>query len=47
MEDRDLMESELLTIKGVCDLYLHGSLESTIGKVYIPRPKNKIDYGSV
>lgn len=34
MEDRDLMESELLTIKGVCDLYLHGSLESTTAEVH-------------
>lgn len=29
MEDRDLMETELLVIKGVCDLYLHGAIEST------------------
>ena len=34
MEDRDLMESELLTIKGACDLYLHGSLESTTAEVH-------------
>lgn len=34
MEDRDLMESELLTIKGVCDLYLHGALESTTAEVH-------------
>ncbi len=34
MEDRDLMESELLTIKGVCDLYLHGAIESTTAEVH-------------
>ncbi len=34
MEDKDLMESELLTIKGVCDLYLHGALESTSQDVH-------------
>ena len=34
MEDRDLMEKELLIIKGVCDLYLHGSLESTTAEVH-------------
>ena len=34
MEDRDLMETELLVIKGVCDLYLHGTLESTTAEVH-------------
>ena len=34
MEDKDLMESELLVIKGVCDLYLHGALESTSQDVH-------------
>lgn len=34
MEDRDLMENELLVIKGVCDLYMHGSLESTTAEVH-------------
>mgnify|MGYP003309259775 CR=1 FL=1 len=34
MEDRDLMEKELLVIKGVCDLYLHGALESTTAEVH-------------
>ncbi len=34
MEDRDLMEKELLIIKGVCDLYLHGTLESTTAEVH-------------
>ena len=30
MQDKDLMENELLVVKGVCDLYLHGTIESTI-----------------
>lgn len=34
MEDRDLMEKELLIIKGVCDLYLHGAIESTTAEVH-------------
>lgn len=34
MEDRDLMEKELLIIKGVCDLYLHGTIESTTSEVH-------------
>ena len=34
MEDRDLMEDELLVIKGVCDLYLHGAIESTTAEVH-------------
>ncbi len=34
MEDKDLMEQELLTIKGVCDLYLHGTIESTTAEVH-------------
>ena len=34
MEDRDLMENELLVIKGVCDLYMHGALESTTAEVH-------------
>lgn len=33
MEDKELMEKELLIIKGVCDLYLHGTLESTTAEV--------------
>ncbi len=28
MNDKELMEGILLTTKGVCDLYLHGSIES-------------------
>ena len=34
MEDRDLMEKELLVIKGVCDLYLHGTVESSTKEVH-------------
>lgn len=34
MEDRDLMENELLVIKGVCDLYLHGAIESSTTEVH-------------
>lgn len=34
MEDRDIMEKELLTIKGVCDLYMHGAIESTTSEVH-------------
>ena len=34
MEDKDLLEKELLIIKGVCDLYLHGTLESTTAEVH-------------
>lgn len=34
MEDKDLMQKELLVIKGVCDLYLHGTLEATTAEVH-------------
>lgn len=34
MQDRDLMENELLLIKGACDLYLHGAIESTTAEVH-------------
>ncbi len=34
MEDKDLMEKELLIIKGVCDLYLHGAIESSTAEVH-------------
>ena len=34
MEDKDLMEKELLIQKGVCDLYLHGTIESTTTEVH-------------
>lgn len=35
MQDKELMEQELLTIKGVCDLYLHGAIESTTAEVHM------------
>ena len=28
MDDKNIMENILLTTKGVCDLYLHGTIES-------------------
>ena len=34
MQDKDLMENELLVIKGVCDLYLHGTIESSTAEVH-------------
>ena len=34
MQDRDLMEKELLLLKGACDLYLHGTLEATTAEVH-------------
>ena len=33
MNDKEIMENLLLTTKGVCDLYLHGSIESATPKV--------------
>ena len=35
MQDKDLMENELLVVKGVCDLYLHGTIESTTAEVHM------------
>ncbi|MBO5556534.1 MAG: spore coat protein [Oscillospiraceae bacterium] len=34
MNDKEIMEGILLTTKGVCDLYLHGSLESATPTVH-------------
>ena len=34
MEDRDLMERELLLVKGICTLYLHGAIESETKEVH-------------
>lgn len=34
MNDQQIMESLLLTTKGVCDLYLHGTLESATPNVH-------------
>lgn len=35
MGDRELMEKELLIVKGVCDLYLHGTIESSTTEVHV------------
>ena len=34
MNDRDIMENLLLTVKGASDLYLHGTLESSAQPVH-------------
>ena len=34
MNDRDIMENLLLTTKGVCDLYMHGTIESSTANVH-------------
>ena len=34
MNDREIMEGILLTAKGVCDLYMHGSIESATPNVH-------------
>lgn len=34
MNDKQIMENILLTTKGVCDLYLHGSVESSTPQVH-------------
>ena len=34
MSDREVMENILLTTKGVCDLYMHGSIESATPNVH-------------
>ena len=34
MDDRWIMENLLLTTKGVCDLYLHGTIESSTANVH-------------
>ena len=34
MNDKEILEGILLTTKGVCDLYLHGSIESSTPKVH-------------
>ena len=35
MEDRNIMQKELLIAKAVCDLYLHGTLEATTAEVHM------------
>ena len=34
MNDRDIMENLLLTTKGVCDLYMHGAIESSTANIH-------------
>lgn len=34
MDDKCLMENILLTTKGVCDLYMHGTIESSTENVH-------------
>ena len=34
MDDKSIMENILLTTKGVCDLYLHGAIESATPGVH-------------
>ena len=34
MEDKELMENHLLVVKGICDLYLHGTIESTTAEIH-------------
>ncbi len=34
MNDQEIMENELQVIKGACDLYMHGSIESPTAEVH-------------
>ena len=34
MEDKQAMENILLTTKGVCDLYMHGTIEASDERVH-------------
>lgn len=34
MDDKCIMENLLLTTKGVCDLYMHGTIESSTSNVH-------------
>ena len=34
MNDQEIMENLLLTTKGVCDLYMHGAIESSTQDVH-------------
>ena len=34
MEDKELMENHLSLVKGICDLYLHGIIESSTKEVH-------------
>ena len=34
MNDQEIMENLLMTTKGVCDLYMHGAIESSTQNVH-------------
>lgn len=34
MNDRDIIENLILTTKGVCDLFMHGAIESSTANVH-------------
>lgn len=34
MDDKNIMENMLLTTKGLCDLYMHGTIESATTNVH-------------
>jgi len=34
MQDQEIMENLLLTLKGACDLYMHGTIESSSANVH-------------
>lgn len=34
MQDKEILENELSLIKGVCDLYMHGTIESSTKEVH-------------
>ena len=34
MDDKNIMENLLLTCKGACDLFMHGSIESSTPNVH-------------
>ena len=34
MEDRDILEKQLSLTKGLCDLYMHGTIESTTKEIH-------------
>ena len=34
MDDKTIMENLLMTTKGVCDLYMHGAIESSTPNVH-------------
>ncbi len=34
MEDKDLMENHLSLVKGICELYMHGCIESSTKEIH-------------